>query len=724
LKAELTQELIQRFEKLVQQSESGKVAVRSSALQEDSSQASHAGEFTSVLNVASTGALLQAVSAVLSSGRQTTQQGANATMAVIVQELIEPDHAGVMFTVDPVTGDANLVVGNFVKGLADALLTGDRDAQTFRINKHSGAYGGDADLRQHGSALLTLALQLEQRFGTPVDIEWAVRKAQIFILQCRPVTAVGAVADVWNDSLNGDYLWTNTNTGEAFDGTLTPLSASTFLNVFRSAMGTLNGAPAVGLIAGRLYLNLSYSLAIYKKMGVKDGVARKTLALLGGTIPEGITVPVFRIGTGEFLLLLAKLIKQALFYGFRIHAWRRWLRHSCPSWCEAMLAKVDSSTNTSQLLALAGAEDVRGKVLKMFPLLLMTMNALTRQRMELEAQLAKHLSEDDLATLLSGLGQGEQLESLQPLLGFSAMMKGEISREEFFRRYGHRSVKEIEVAAPRLAEDTAWLELLAAQWTQSKPEMLVSAQHAARAAIWDTLGENAAASKLKRRYQRCTSLMQDRELIRSEAMRMGWVSRKLILKAAQLSGLSDELFFLEDNEFWAFMAGDKTVLGHVPARKRLYEVCSKLPRLPSYISGTFRPHEWQHNPARRIDRYDAHAELSPVQDAVLKGFPGSAGVVEGLVRVLESPQQFAQLQNGEILVTSHTNIGWTLIFPRVAAIVTDIGAPLSHTAIVARELGIPAVVGTGVATSQLKTGDRIRVNGTAGTVEFLGSGQS
>ena len=74
---------------------------------------------------------------------------------------------------------------------------------------------------------------------------------------------------------------------------------------------------------------------------------------------------------------------------------------------------------------------------------------------------------------------------------------------------------------------------------------------------------------------------------------------------------------------------------------------------------------------------------------------------------------------GEILVTTVTNIGWTLLFPRAAAVVTDVGAPLSHAAIVARELGIPAVVGCGDATMRLKTGDRVRVDGGKGLVEIL-----
>jgi pyruvate,water dikinase len=98
---------------------------------------------------------------------------------------------------------------------------------------------------------------------------------------------------------------------------------------------------------------------------------------------------------------------------------------------------------------------------------------------------------------------------------------------------------------------------------------------------------------------------------------------------------------------------------------------------------------------------------------------GALGVVEGTVRRLDRLEDSGQFQPGEVLVTTMTNIGWTPLFPRAAAIITDLGAPLSHAAIVARELGIPAVVGCGDATMRLKTGDRVRVDGGQGRVEIL-----
>jgi pyruvate,water dikinase len=139
------------------------------------------------------------------------------------------------------------------------------------------------------------------------------------------------------------------------------------------------------------------------------------------------------------------------------------------------------------------------------------------------------------------------------------------------------------------------------------------------------------------------------------------------------------------------------------------------------VRGRFDAFEWAVDPDRRNDIYDATAPVPVSTSNTITGFPGAAGRVKGSVRVLDGPEQGDQLEPGEILVAVTTNVGWTPIFPRAAAVVTDVGAPLSHAAIVARELGIPAVVGCGSATTRLRIGDRVRVDGGQGTVEILDS---
>lgn len=146
-----------------------------------------------------------------------------------------------------------------------------------------------------------------------------------------------------------------------------------------------------------------------------------------------------------------------------------------------------------------------------------------------------------------------------------------------------------------------------------------------------------------------------------------------------------------------------------------------MPPYPTFIRGRFDPERWASDPNRRSDFYDSRVTVTTAPDSdTLTGFAGAAGRVEGLVRRLDSAEEGHLLLPGEILVTRTTNAGWTPLFPKAAAIVTDVGAPLSHAAIVARELGIPAVVGCCDATMRLRTGDRVLVDGGRGTVTVLG----
>ncbi len=137
------------------------------------------------------------------------------------------------------------------------------------------------------------------------------------------------------------------------------------------------------------------------------------------------------------------------------------------------------------------------------------------------------------------------------------------------------------------------------------------------------------------------------------------------------------------------------------------------------ILGRFDPFQWAADPNRRSDFYDARQAGVAATSTTVNGIPGAAGCVDGIVRRIDRLEDAGQVLPGEILVTTITNVGWTPLFPRLAAIVTDVGAPLSHAAIVAREMGIPAVVGCGNATMLLKTGDRVRVDGGRGVVEIL-----
>jgi phosphohistidine swiveling domain-containing protein len=338
-------------------------------------------------------------------------------------------------------------------------------------------------------------------------------------------------------------------------------------------------------------------------------------------------------------------------------------------------------------------------------------------------KLAKLVGGADSALLLSGRpSEGTPLASLGPVIGLARLARGEIDRDTFARQYGHRSSHEIELSVPRPAEDPAWIDdqLAAVGDTSHDADALLASQEAARAAAWERLARRdpKKAATARKLIARWAPLARDREAARSEVARSVWVTRTWVRRAGELTGHGDDLFFLELPETFDLLRGDPAPLVKVPARRASYETYQALPPYPALIRGRFDPIRWAADPNRRTDYYDERAQTAKPDDTIT-GFPGAAGVVEGIARVLRTPEDAAQLRDGEILVTVVTNIGWTPIFPRAAAVVTDVGAPLSHAAIVARELGIPAVIGCGNATMLLHSGDRVRVDGSNGTVEVL-----
>jgi rifampicin phosphotransferase len=192
------------------------------------------------------------------------------------------------------------------------------------------------------------------------------------------------------------------------------------------------------------------------------------------------------------------------------------------------------------------------------------------------------------------------------------------------------------------------------------------------------------------------------------------------VRAGEVTGLGDDVFCLNVDELLDVLDGGAVPRERMTIRRATYEQYRSLPSYPAVIRGRFDPVRWAADPDRRSDVFDEHGQATAPSDLV-RGFPGASGVVEGIARVAHSVDDGEALRPGEVLVTTVTNVGWTPLFPRAGAVVTDVGAPLSHAAIVARELGIPAVVGCGDATMRLRTGDRVRVDGERGTVEVLES---
>lgn len=720
-------------------SENGQTAfaVRSSAVAEDSAHASFAGEFETMLDVRGDGEIAAAIEAVRRSRQseraaaysQAQGLAAEQEMAVVVQKMVRAEYAGVLFTADPLTGSYTAMVGNFVSGLGDRLVSGEATGEAFRLQRPNGRYEGPAALKRYAKQLYKLAARLEEELGGPQDIEWAAAGGKVYVLQARPVTTLqtyNPATGEWNDSLGGDYLWTNTNYGEAVPDVMTPLTWS-LVQMLEEATLSLpipGNHPLMGNIGGRFYMNMSLLASMFRALGMSDRRLAEESEEFYGNLPAGLTIPLIPFARW-------RLVRQLLPPGFRLWREVRARRKALPDFiaqtpdrCAALGQRIRAAGTAADLLAL-WLSDVEPAVRDGFRML----QAATSQYENLIRPLRRSLTEmvgtADANSLMSGLsGSGDMLASLGPVVGLWQVAQGQLSREAYLQQYGHRGAHEIEVSWPRPAEEPDWIERQLAALADTDVEALLAQRQAEQAAAWARVAERYGSGKAKRLEKslaKAAEAARGREGTRSELVRLLGVVRLFALRAGEVTGLGDDIFFLSADEIGQVLAGERGIVEAIAARKETHARYSALPPYPAIINGRFDPFQWAADPNRRSDLFDSHQTAAPIvsNGSTIQGFAGAVGVVEGIVRRLDSAEEGHLLRPGEILVTATTNIGWTPLFPRAAAIVTDVGAPLSHAAIVARELGIPAVVGCGVATMRLNTGDRVRVNGGQGVVEIL-----
>ncbi len=713
-------------------------AVRSSASGEDSHQASFAGEFETVLNVKSLEELRRAICQVRASRANErvksyrTAKGIHSVleMAVIVQQQIEAEISGVLFTADPITGSRMHMPGNYNQGVDDGLVSGNVSANTFTLSWPKGTYSGPPEFASSAKSLYKFANRLQQHFAAPQDIEWALSGGKLYILQSRPVTNLQGfdpVTGEWNDSLTGDYLWTNTNLGEALVDVMTPLSWSWL----RSAMQAWQMLPEyhpAGNIGGRAYFNVSAFAAMYRLLGMRED---RLLENIAGTIqlrlPPGMEIPAIPVAHKYKLAGLWNIIR------FTINQW--WHLRNLNDFVSAnqefcQLAEHQIRTLDDQrallefweteLLPRSRAADLR---------LLLATDYSSTYTMTLRKELLLQLDEAQVdALLINQSYQENSLECLAPLIGIAQVAGGQLSRTEYLTRWGHRGPHEFELSLPYPAEAPNWLDNQIALLGKSTKD--VESLRAARVQAFETAWQEykkrfpQQTGKMGKRLAEASRRALLREAARSELTRIALPMRTFALQAGQLTGIGQDVFFLTIEELSALLSGELiSAVDHLVRRRETYERYRALPPYPPIINGRFDPFLWSNDPDRRSDYYDSHRQVelgaSLNNERFIHGQPGSAGVVEGIVRRLDEPEEGKMLQPGEILVARHTNVGWTPLFPLAGAVITDIGAPLSHAAIVARELGIPAVVGCGDATSRLDDGDRVRVDGGQGIVEII-----
>lgn len=734
LNAEAWNEIRDYLNTIRKKHEGALFAVRSSALSEDSAQASFAGEFETVLNVKTDKEIQEAIYTVFRSREServkaySSVQGMEQShqIAVVIMLMVQSEISGVLFTADPITGSHTSMTGNFVYGLGEQLVSGEANAYPFKLMRPKGKYEGPEDFKKYASELYKYAAKLVKELGYQQDIEWAVAKGKLYMLQARPITTqkTGNL-DTYelNDTLDGDYLWTNTNVGEAMTDVFTPLSWSVIRALDEEQMVVPGYYLFSGNICGRMYSNVNMALSIYPAFGKDYKPVLKKMNDIFGQMPEGMNIPIYPFSGLGLIKAMMPGIMNTLKKSKEVTKAMPHYFTDTPNWCRTMKERTEGAKTNKELLNLWKEE--------LWPY---NCNALWVTRFaprkkltglfKLNEELPKLLGKEDANTLLSNLRGSSELESLGPVIGISKIIKGESSREEYLMKYGHRGPHEFEISIPDPAEDKIWLEKQIEEFKKSNidAEELLKKQHTQYERTLKKLEDRfpGKAKKISKQIADASEGSNIREAARSEWTRVFRVNRVFALKAGELTGIGDDVFFLYMDEVLNLLSGNKSAVKHIPARRKTFEKYKTLPPLPSMIRGRFDPFKWAEDPNRRVDYYDPTLTTVSASDSeTLKGFAGATGRIEGIVRVLTNPEDGENFKQGEILVASTTNVGWTPLFPRAAAIITDIGAPLSHAAIVARELGIPAVVGCGNATTRLKTGDRVLVDGGQGVVHIL-----
>jgi phosphoenolpyruvate synthase/pyruvate phosphate dikinase len=750
-------------------------AVRSSATAEDLPTASFAGQQDTYLNIVGPAAILQHVSrcwASLFTERAVTYRLRNGFdqrkvhMAVVVQQMIFPDTAGILFTADPVTSNRKVVTVEASFGLGEALVSGLVNADVYKVRDgevvakavatkqlatHASPGGGTQQdaiepARQEQPALTDaqvlrleqLGRRIEAHFGRPQDIEWCLVDDDFQIVQSRPITTLFPVPEA-DDREN--HVYVSVGHGQMMTDAMKPLGLS---------LWQLTTPRPMAEAGGRLFVDVTQILAspasragLVEVMGKSDpliGDALQTILERDGFIrslpdegpawtpPSSGSTPIetdpaivteliehnqasvaalkrdIRTKSGEALLdfILADIPEMTrilfdprsrqVYMGAMEAAW--WLNDQLYEWL--------GETNAADKLT----QSVPNNVTSEMGLALLDVADAIRPHPEVVAFL-QHVEDESF------------LDELPKLAG------GREARDAicaYLDKYGMRCVGEIDITRPRWGErPTTLVPVILGNIKNFEPGAGEQRFEQGRQEAWEKEQEllerlrglpdgERKADEAKQMIDRVRTFIGYREY-----PKYGMVSRYFVYKQALLEEAerlvrahvlheNEDIFYLRFQELHDVVRTnhvDDELIGQRKDAFTSYEALTPPRVLTSdgeVVAGSYR-------------RDDAPA-------GALVGLAVSAGIIEGRARVIHDMTE-ADMEAGDILVTAHTDPSWSPLFVAIIGLVTEVGGLMTHGAVIAREYGLPAVVGVEHATQLIRDGQRIRVNGTDGYIEIL-----
>ena len=756
------------------------VAVRSSSVEEDSQRNSFAGQFDSFLNVAPCNITDYACKVWESAFSDHIEayrksQGASGEVpvpAVLVQQMVAADVAGVAFSANPVSGDRNTAVVAATSGVGEALVSGACQGDTWHVGRH-----GKIKFRQVEAAtavlndrqirkIAKLVRAVSEHYGSPQDIEWAMEDGRLFLLQSRDITTLdGAVPAA-------DYaLWDNSNIVESYGGVTTPLTFSVaraaYQEVYRH-FGRVLGVSEIeiarnqrtyeqmiGLIQGRVYYNLLnwYRLLMLtpgfrfnrkfmeQMMGVTEGLPQEALpAAEDHRRLAGIRA------TAGLVRVAQRLVAKLFRHNSRVKKFHAHI--------DAALQPLDLKSRTLNEL-IDDYERLEASVIPAWDTPLINDLYCMIFHGALRA-LCERWLDDDLAgvhnELISG---GAGIISLEPVTCMKIMasiaarnskfanalrdgsmqaidrhisshreFRGEL--DAYLKRFGDRCLDELKLESPTVADDPLPLlraigQLARTAGNQTGKRLNDDARMIAESKV----AAGLAGSPLRKfifsmTLELARARVRDRENLRFERTRVYGRVRAIFveigrrLKDLDVLGQADDIFYLDVGEITGIIRGTGSscrLSALVACRRREFA---------EYAESDDPPRRFiTRGPAQIPSSMQVTASVEQNDSGVTReGQACSAGVVRGPVRIVRDPRD-AEIRQGDILVAERTDPGWVMIFPLVAGMIMERGSLLSHSAIVARELGIPAVVGVEDACRWLHNGDWVELDGASGTIRKL-----
>ncbi|MGO9835797.1 MAG: PEP/pyruvate-binding domain-containing protein [Polyangiaceae bacterium] len=609
--------------------------------------------------------------------------------------------------------------------------------------------------REAIAQLAGIAARLEKLEPVAWDVEFACDDHRTWIVQARPATGQG-----FPDGGDADTVWSNVNVGEALPGAATPFTwsvAGAFSEAgFRRAFAALGcrvpkNARLVGNVHARIYLNLTHFMRIAAQVPFLD--PRTLIELGGGWGGEELAKQVRDVSRGGFYarlpLTASRLLREQLKLDEDVKAFEDFAEKQWRAQSALDLAILPDDGVARRL------RDIQALLERTGTVMLTCASSALGSHLALKTVLQRvaPLDADRLAqSLTSGV---HDLESARPGIGIMRVValarrepeaRAAIEREtttgpdalpegatrralqSFLELYGDRAVREAELCTPRWKEDPRpVLRLLRAalrtdaqhvERTLTRAKAFADADLARlvpklnvfeQTIVRHLIARAQRAARLRERMRtwvtrvlgmlREAALDADRRLLRRDPELDGdW--RALAPSGSSIAGIRSVFFLTLDEAVDALVAARTDLAPLVRARRADLARDQARPDPPVTFVGTPPP-----------------VMLPPSGGDLMRGLPASAGVVQGPARVLFREEQMDELQPGEVLVVHTTDVGWTPLFLVAAGVVTELGGPLSHAAIVAREFGVPSVVNVVGATRAIRTGDVLRVDGDRGTVE-------